>query len=67
MSHHEELNRRVEQLETEVKELKNIITGERGTYGLVLKVDVLWKILAGVVVALCGWFGIRLQNLLSKL
>lgn len=67
MPNHEELHRRVEQLETRIKELENIVTGERGTYGLVLKVDVLWKILAGVVVALCGWFGIRLQNLLGKL
>lgn len=67
MSNHEELLRRVEQLEARTKELESIVTGERGAYGLVLKVDVLWKILAGVVVALCGWFGIRLQNLISKL
>lgn len=67
MQNNGEIQRRVEQLEAEVKELKTIVMGERGTYGLVLKVDVLWKILAGVVVALCGWFGVRLQNLLSKL
>lgn len=67
MHTHEELSRRVEELENRVKELEVIVLGERGTYGLVLKVDVLWKILAGVVVALCGWFGIRLQNWLGKL
>ena len=66
-NHPEELSRRVEQLEHDLKELQHVVNGHKGNYGLVLKVDVLWKILAGVVVAICGFVGIKMQNLLSKL
>ena len=67
MHNHEELLRRVEELEQEVAALRKLVLGENGSYGLAVKVDVLWKIIAGVVIALCGAIGIKLQNLLSKL
>ena len=67
MHNQEELLRRVAELEHDLKELQHVVNGHKGNYGLALKVDVLWKILAGVVVAICGFVGIKMQNLLSKL
>ena len=67
MHNQEELLRRVTELEHEVATLRKLMLGEDGSFGLAIKVDVLWKITAGVIVALCGAIGIKLQNLLSKL
>lgn len=54
-------------MDSRMKTLEATVNGERGNYGLTLKVDILWKILTGCVVSVCGWIGIKASNFLTKI
>ena len=61
-NHDTELVRRVEATEAKLREHDVILSGERGNFGVMHKVDVLWKITVGIVCSLMGALGVWLMK-----
>jgi len=63
----EDLREHIRELESRVKFMETRMNGEPGQCGLLLKMDILWKLLAGFMVSLFGWLGVKLAPVLSNI